>query len=112
MKKWTLKYWEDDSGKKSLEKWLRKLPKEQYIAMAKELEFLRLGGRDLKLPHSKPLRKGLFELRERRYGLRIYYGFYKDMIIILLHAGDKSTQEGDIKLARKRLLITLEEESP
>ena len=30
------------------------------------------------------------------------------MIIVLLHAGDKDTQEGDIKLARKRLAIILE----
>lgn len=110
MEKWTLKYWEDSSGRKSLEKWLRKLSKEQYLAISKELEFLILAGRDLRLPHSKPLGKGLFELRERRYGIRVYYGFYKNMIIVLLHAGDKGTQEADIKLARKRLVITLEED--
>jgi putative addiction module killer protein len=108
MGKWTLKYWEDGSGRKVLEKWFLKLSKEHFIAVSKELNFLELGGRGLKLPHSKSLSKGLFELRERRYGLRIYYGFYKDMIIILLHAGDKDTQDGDIKLARKRLATILE----
>ena len=108
MEKWTLKYWEDGSGRKVLEKWLLKLSREQFIAVSKELNFLEFGGKDLKLPHSRSLGKGLFELRERRYGIRIYYGFYKNMIIVLLHAGDKDTQEGDIKLARKRLAIILE----
>jgi putative addiction module killer protein len=108
MEKWTLKYWEDSSGRKVLEKWFLKLSKEKFTAVSRELDFLEFAGRNLKLPHSKSLGKGLFELRERRYGMRIYYGFYKDMIIILLHAGDKGTQEGDIKLARKRLAITLE----
>ncbi|HEX4068935.1 MAG TPA: type II toxin-antitoxin system RelE/ParE family toxin [Candidatus Babeliales bacterium] len=107
MGKWILKYWEDVSGKKVLEKWLLKLSKDQFIAISKELSFLELNGKDLKLPHSRSLGKGLFELRDRRYGIRVYYGFYKDMIIILLHAGDKDTQEGDIKLARKRLAIIL-----
>lgn len=111
MKKWNLEYWEESSGRKSLEKWLWKLPKEKYLSVSKELEFLSISGKDLKLPHSKPLGKGLFELRERRYGIRVYYGFHKDMIIILLHAGDKGTQEDDINLARKRLTMTLAKES-
>lgn len=57
----------------------------------------------LKLPHSKALGKGLFELRERKYGYRVYYGFLKKYIIILLAAGDKNSQEKDILIARGRL---------
>jgi len=110
MGNWILKYWADSSGRKVLDKWLLKLSKEQFIAVSRELSFLELSGKDLKLPHSRSLGKGLFELRERRYGLRIYYGFYENMIIVLLHAGDKDSQEGDIKLARKRLAIVLEGE--
>lgn len=61
-------------------------------------------GNELKLPHSKSLGKGLFELRERRYGYRVYYCFYGKAIVILLAAGDKKSQNNDIKVARERLL--------
>jgi putative addiction module killer protein len=72
--------------------------------LLKELKLLEICGNDLKLPHSRALGNGLFELREQRYGYRIYYGFYKNRVIILLHAGDKSKQQNDIKIARTRLL--------
>lgn len=61
-------------------------------------------GNELRLPHSKSLSQGLFELRERKYGLRIYYGFKKKQIIILLAAGNKTSQPKDIKTARERFL--------
>ena len=103
MKQWVLEYWEDDSGKRSVERWLLKLTKEQFKAVFKGLKMLERCGNDLKLPHSKALGKGLFELREQGYGYRIYYGFYQDKVILLLHAGDKSKQQADIKTARARL---------
>lgn len=103
MQKWQIKYWHDTSGKSSIEKWLDDLTKEQLKSLAKELRLLELCGNELKLPHSKALSKGLFELRERRYGYRIYYGF-NNRTIILLSAGDKSSQEKDIKIARQRLM--------
>lgn len=103
MKRWLIEYWSETSSKSSVERWLDKLTKEQLKAVAKEMKLLEECGNDLKLPHSYPLGKGLFELRERRYGYRIYYGFYREYIIMLLHAGDKSTQQQDIKTARIRL---------
>ncbi len=65
---------------------------------------LEMVGNDLRLPHSKPLGEGLFELRERKYGYRVYYGFKGQCLIILLAAGNKRSQERDIKIARERLL--------
>jgi putative addiction module killer protein len=103
MEKWTIEYWVDESGKRSVERWLLKLTREQFKAIAKELKLLEFSGNDLKLPHSRALGKGLFELREQNYGFRIYYGFYGNKIIILLHAGDKGKQPNDIKIARARL---------
>jgi putative addiction module killer protein len=70
---------------------------------------LEASGNKLKLPHSKSLGKGLFELRERRYGYRIYYGFLGEFIIILLAVGDKKGQAKDISIARERLLEIREE---
>lgn len=64
---------------------------------------LQLLGNELRMPHSKALSDGLFELRERRYGFRIYYSFHGKQIVIVLAAGDKSSQDKDIRKARKRL---------
>lgn len=52
----------------------------------------------------RSLKGKLLELRERKYTFRIYYAFYKEKIIVFLVAGDnKSHQDKDIELARKRL---------
>lgn len=103
MSKWQIEYWEGPQGKSPVEKWLDKLTKDQLKSVAKEVKMLEEIGNELKLPHSRALGDGLFELRERRYGYRIYYGFHGEQLIILLAAGDKSSQERDIKVARDRL---------
>tara|TARA_R110002167_G_scaffold355156_1_gene569403 strand:- start:4194 stop:4511 length:318 start_codon:yes stop_codon:yes gene_type:complete len=87
----------------SVESWLDSLSKQQLKSIAKELRLLELCGNDLRLPHSKSLGQGLFELRERKFGYRIYYGFEQGRVIILLNAGDKSSQNRDIKVAREAL---------
>lgn len=103
MKRWQIEYWDTKRGRNPIEKWLDKLTNEQLKSVAKELSILEESGNELKLPHSKALGKGLFELRERRYGYRIYYGFVGEDMIILLAAGDKKSQDKDILVARKRL---------
>lgn len=103
MKKWQIRYWSGNQGKNPIEKWLDKLTNEEFKSVAKELKMLEEAGTELKLPHSRALGKGLFELRERRYNFRIYYGFYAKKIIIILATGSKAKQESDIKLARERL---------
>ncbi len=83
--------------------WLDQLEKPQLKSLAKELRLVELCGNELKLPHSKPLGSGLFELRERSYGLRVYYCFEKNNCVVLLNGGDKKTQAKDIKKARMLL---------
>jgi len=73
----------------SVDGWLNDLTKQQLKSLAKEIRLLELCGNELKLPHSRSLGAGLLELRERRYGLRIYYCFDEGEIIVLLQAGDK-----------------------
>lgn len=102
MKKWEIEYWDADKGKSPIEKWLDKLETDQLKSVAKELRMLEKAGNELKMPHSKPIGQGLFELRERRYGYRIYYVFQGECLIILLAAGDKKSQERDIKIAYER----------
>ena len=108
MEKWEIGYWEDSSGKKVVERWLDSLTKEQLKSITKKIRFLEKVGNTLKLPHSRPLGKGLFELRELQFGLRIYYCFCGNKIIILLEAGDKKSQKNDMKIARGRLASLVE----
>lgn len=98
---WQIKYWAKETNN-PIEKWFLKLSDEQARSVRKEISLLRSLGNALVLPHSRALGKGIFELRERRFCLRIYYCFKGEQIIILLAAGDKSSQTNDIRLARER----------
>jgi len=103
IKRWKVEYWAPGKGKSPIEKWLDKLTKEELRSLAKEIMMLEQIGNELKLPHSKALGKGLFEIRERRFGLRMYYGFRGELVVVVLAAGDKKSQEKDIAISRKRL---------
>jgi putative addiction module killer protein len=94
---WKVRYFE------SVESWLNGLNKPQLKSIAKELRLVEMCGNELRLPHSKSLGGGLFELRERRFGLRVYYCFDENSIVLLLHAGDKGSQKNDIKVAKNIL---------
>lgn len=96
MTHWVIEY----SAKHNIEKWFNKLTDEQFCSIAKEIELLKLCGNTLRMPHSKALKKGVFELRERKFGFRIYYAFFAGRII-LLTAGDKKSQPRDILSAFK-----------
>lgn len=100
--RWTIRYWQT-TDHSSVECWLDQLTDEQLRSVAKELRLLELSGSLLRLPHSKALGEGLFELRERRYGYRLYYAFTERQHIIILEAGNKSSQKRDIKVAYVRL---------
>lgn len=105
---WKIDYWNiNKKDKSSVEATLDNLTDEQFKSVAKEIKLLEICGNALQLPHSKSLGKGLFELRERRFGHRVYYTFFKGKIIVLLHTGDKSSQNKDIKIARDRLVELL-----
>ena len=65
-------------------------------------------GPDLKMPHSKAMGKGLFELRPRgREGIgRACYCFATGQRVVILHAFIKKTRktsERDLKIARERM---------
>ncbi|HJZ23159.1 MAG TPA: type II toxin-antitoxin system RelE/ParE family toxin [Candidatus Babeliales bacterium] len=103
MTHWKIEHWHSENGKDSIEKWLDMLTKTQLKSVAKEISMLGEAGNSLKLPHSKALGLGLFELRERRFGYRIYFAFKDNATIILLAGGNKKSQVNDIKIARNRL---------
>ena len=75
---------------------------------ARLVELLMEFGPNLKMPHSKALGKGLFELRPKgTEGIgRTFYCYLVGRRIIILHAFIKKTQEtpeNELKIARKRV---------
>jgi phage-related protein len=75
---------------------------------ARLVELLMEYGTDLRLPHSRAIGSGLFELRPRgRSGIgRAFYCFMIGQRVVILHAFIKKTQETpdrELKTARKRL---------
>ena len=75
---------------------------------ARIVELLMEFGPHLRMPHSRALGDGLFELRPRvREGIgRVFYCFVMIRRIVILHAFVKKTQETperELKLARKRM---------
>lgn len=100
---WEVIYYPETKSKSRVEEWLNDLTKEQFKSVTKEIELLKLYGNQLSMPHSRPLKGGLFELRERRHNLRIYYCFHGNKIIVLLLGGDKGSQTTDIESARVKM---------
>jgi phage-related protein len=75
---------------------------------ARLVELLMEHGPSLRLPHSRALGDGLFELRPRgRSGIgRSFYCFLQGKRVVVLHAFIKKSQQtpdNELKMARKRL---------
>lgn len=87
----------------AIESWLDDLSAEHLKSIGKEIYLLGHCGNQLKLPHSKSLGDGIFELRERRFGIRLYYCFQKNNSVLILHGGNKDSQGKDIQKARALL---------
>ena len=71
-------------------------------------EAMALYGADLRMPHSRALGAGLFELRPKGpEGIgRVFYCTQVGRVIVVLHSFIKKTQEtpdADMRMARKRL---------
>jgi phage-related protein len=72
------------------------------------VELLMDFGPNLRMPHSRAMGGGLFELRPRgREGIgRVFYCFVLSQRVVILHAFLKKTQETreqDLIIARKRM---------
>ena len=75
---------------------------------ARLVELLMEFGPNLRMPHSRAMGDGLFELRPRgREGIgRVFYCFVVGQRIVILHAFVKKTQDtpdNELRLARKRI---------
>jgi phage-related protein len=75
---------------------------------ARMVELLMEFGPNLRMPHSRAMGGGLFELRPRgREGIgRVFYCFVVNQRVVILHAFVKKTQETreqELRIARKRM---------
>ena len=90
-----------------MREWLQSLEKHARFQLGKAIQVLQMNGPALPLPFACPLGGGLFELRERigKVRYRLFYGFDKRRIVVLLHAATKDQRviQDDLALARRRL---------
>ena len=84
---------------KEFSKWLKKLKDAlAKVAIVRRLDRMNEGN----FGDSKSVGSGVFELRvDVGKGYRVYFTNKNNRVVILLVGGDKSTQEEDIKIAKK-----------
>lgn len=76
-------------------KWLSQLSPDVQVRLIKRIEKVEQGN----LGDYKPIRKGIYEMRENYDGgYRIYYMKFKN-VVVMLRGGDKSSQKRDVKRA-------------
>ena len=101
--KYTIEYFHA-RVKNDIESW----PDGILVDYARLVDLLMEFGPNLRMPHSRPMGDGLFELRLRgREGMgRTLYCFVVGQRIVILHAFIKKTREtpeNELRLARKRM---------
>lgn len=84
------------------------LPPDIYADYRRILDLIEKHGADLRLPHSRAIGNGIFELRPRgREGIaRVFYCPASSRTIVILHSFVKKTQQTpqhDLEIAIRRL---------
>lgn len=94
-----------------LENFIDFLERDTYSKVLKTIDLLQIFGNQLRMPYSKSLGRGLFELRIRgQQEVRIFYTFHNQEAV-LLHGFIKKTQktpsrEVEIALAKLKVLTS------
>lgn len=99
-------FWENDKGEKPVAAWLNDLSEKDRRYLGDIFFDLAMDGPYARPKVFKHLDGLLWEIKDKRSpgpGYRIYFGFDGEIVCLVLHAGDKSSQDRDIKLAAKRL---------
>ncbi len=88
-----------------VEEWLQSLDDEEFVQTAHMLDRLSEQGNAVRMPHSRPLGEGLFELRYTCGGVarRIAYWFGARKRIVLLTTFRKQRDNERHEVARARL---------
>ncbi len=103
MKKWTILYY-DERVKRDV----FALPKGILAGYLLLIEAMEEHGADLRMPYSRAMGEGLFELRPRgREGIgRVFYCIRVGYELVVLHSFVKKTQEtpnDELQIARRRM---------
>jgi putative addiction module killer protein len=108
IKRKTIKIYQKDSGECPFISWLESLDAAIRHRIQSRLARVAVGN----LGEYKVLGDGVGELKFKfGAGYRIYYSEMNDVIVLLLCAGDKKTQNKDIKLAKEYLKDYLQGEN-
>jgi phage-related protein len=105
---WTLEVYQRDDGESPVEDFIEALPKEVRAKVRANLDWLQEVGNQAAAPISKPLGRGLFEVRVSvgRIEVRLLYAFFPGKRIVLLHGFQKKTRATparDLQTARARM---------
>ena len=101
--KWAIEYYSQN-----VQNWVDKMPVGIRAAYAKLTNLLAEFGIDLRLPHSRAMGNGLFELRPKgKEGIaRVFYCTLMEQEIYILHSFIKKTQKtptNELRIAKKRM---------
>ena len=72
---WAVESYQTEGGSDVLDVFVNALDRPQLAEALALLQLLEQRGNQLRLPHSRALGHGLLELRGRRYGVRMFYGY-------------------------------------
>ncbi|MBQ9388209.1 MAG: type II toxin-antitoxin system RelE/ParE family toxin [Lachnospiraceae bacterium] len=91
----TIEPYETENGKIPVNDFIHSLDTEHKAKVRRNLKRLEVNGNMLRMPFSKPLRDGIFELRTQFKDeiSRVCYFFYFGKKIILTHGFIKKTEE-------------------
>lgn len=96
-----------------VEEWIATLPPQAFATVQVRIDSLASRGNLLRMPHSRPLGDGLFELRLdlNRTALRITYFFAEGRRIVLLTVFRKQRKNEVVEVtrARRAMQICIEE---
>ena len=74
---WVVESYQTEGGTDVLDVFVNALDRLRRAEALALLQILELRGNQLRLPHSRALGQGLLELRGRKHGVRMFYGFMK-----------------------------------
>lgn len=103
---YTIEFYTTESGKKPVKDFIFTLNEKLQAKVLKDLDLLEVNGPILRMPYSKHIKDGIYELRTKESSniTRILYFFYVGRKIILTNGFIKKTSKtpkNEIELAKK-----------
>lgn len=117
MSKWAIRTYITDTGNKPVDEWIRGLNPTVRAEVIANVRLLAEFGTDLRMPHARYVRDGIWELRPRSANTieRVLYFHWFGRTFGLLHGFTKRTQgtrRTEIEIALERRAIWLSRPGP